>query len=57
MINGILIKDIAKKYIRAFCCYSLVITSCTGNVKKMHQYFAPYSFKHFKNRLLFALFS
>ena len=34
VINGTLIKDIGKKDIGAFFCYSLLITNCTCNVKK-----------------------
>ena len=34
VINGTLIKDILKKDIGAFCCYSLVIRNCTCNIKK-----------------------
>ena len=32
MINGTLIKDIGKKDIGAFCCYSLVIQNYTYNI-------------------------
>ena len=34
MINGTLIKDTRKKGIGDFCCYYLVITNCTCNIKR-----------------------
>ena len=56
VINGTLIKDIGKKDIGAFCCYSLVITNCTCSIK-IYRRFASCSLAHFKYRLMFPLFS